>query len=69
MLKLLCEPLPASPSAQMEDIGELSQYAWRFRYPGAPYSPDSEEAEQATRMAAALLDAIDSRLEAEFNRN
>jgi hypothetical protein len=47
-------------------IERLSQYAWRFRYPGAPYSPERTEAEEARRVAGQLLDAVDAQLESQF---
>jgi len=46
-LKQLCLALAAGATAQLAGIGRLSQYARRFRYPGAPYSPEPEEAEEA----------------------
>jgi HEPN domain-containing protein len=68
VLKELCLPAIATPIAQLESVDDLTQYAWRFRYPGAPYSPGREEAEQAMGMASALLDSITSQLELELNR-
>jgi len=64
----LNELTPIAPPAQLEGIGRLTIYAWRFRYPGAPYSPDREEAERAMQMASQLLDAIASRLNTEFSQ-
>jgi hypothetical protein len=48
-------------------ISELTKYAWRFRYPCAPYLPDRKEAERAMRKASELLDAITSQLETQLN--
>ena len=54
-------------TGSLNNIGDLTKYAWRFRYPGAPYSPYREEAEQAIRKASDLLKAIDSELEDQLN--
>ena len=43
----------------------LSAYAWRFRYPGAPYEPTLEEAQTAFSLAEETVNAILSRLPAE----
>lgn len=66
-LKQQCLPLAAGAAAQLEGIERLSQYAWRFRYPGATYSPEPEEAGEARHAAAKLLDAIAAPLESQFN--
>jgi HEPN domain-containing protein len=67
-LRKLCLPLITSPIANLDEIDKLTKYAWRFRYPGAPYVPDRKEAEEAMSMASALLDAIMSQLHTQFNR-
>lgn len=67
VLRQLCLPLLTTPIAHLEDIDKLTRYASRFRYPGAPYSPDREEAEKTMQMASAFFDAISDQLEAEFN--
>ncbi len=40
----------------------LSKYAWRFRYPGAPYEPDAEEAAQGRVVAEHVRGEIRRRL-------
>ncbi|MBM4285202.1 MAG: HEPN domain-containing protein [Deltaproteobacteria bacterium] len=40
----------------------LTEYAWKFRYPGDPEEPSPEEAEEAIRTAASVAQAITSRL-------
>jgi HEPN domain-containing protein len=65
-LKQVCLPLAAGAAAQLEGIERLSQYAWRFRYPGAPYSPEPEEAEEARHAAAKVLEAMAAQLESQF---
>lgn len=40
----------------------LTEYAWRFRYPGEPEAPTYEEAVDALSLAREVLGAITSRL-------
>jgi hypothetical protein len=65
-LKRLCLLVAAELAGYLDKIGDLTKYAWRFRYPGAPYSPDRKEAEQAMRRASELLRAITTNLEAQL---
>ena len=41
---------------------ELSEYAWRFRYPGAPYEPDADEAARGLALARLVRTEIARRL-------
>jgi HEPN domain-containing protein len=43
----------------------LTQYAWKYRYPGETGSPTQEEAEAALMIASEVCDAIASRLREE----
>lgn len=65
-LKQSCLPLATGAADQLATIERLSQYVWRFRYPGAPYSPEVTEAEEARHPAGRLLDAMASQLELQF---
>jgi HEPN domain-containing protein len=65
-LKQSCLPLAAGAAIQLDGIGRLSQYAWRFRYPGTPYSPARGEAEEARKAAGQLLEAIAAQLQSQF---
>ncbi|HXB75007.1 MAG TPA: HEPN domain-containing protein [Candidatus Acidoferrales bacterium] len=65
-LKQMCLPYAGDATAHLAGIERLSQYAWRFRYPGAPYSPEQTEAEEARKAAGQLLDSIAARLESQF---
>ena len=40
----------------------LTKYAWRFRYPGAPYEPTLDECRTALQLAREVMDAVLSRL-------
>jgi hypothetical protein len=42
----------------------LTQYAWRFRYPGAPYEPQATEAQDGMQRAETLVLEIERRLPA-----
>ena len=43
-------------------VDALAKYAWRFRYPGAPYDPTLEEGRAASMLAREAMDAIMGRL-------
>jgi HEPN domain-containing protein len=43
----------------------LTEYAWKFRYPGGPYEPSAEEAADAIAIARGVVDSIRSRLPSE----
>jgi HEPN domain-containing protein len=45
--------------------GRLTDYAWKYRYPGEPDEPSREEAESALGLAREVYDAILARLPAE----
>ena len=40
----------------------LTQYAWRFRYPGVPYEPYSKEAQGGLQRAEAAVLEVERRL-------
>lgn len=40
----------------------LTEYAWRFRYPGELLEPSGEEAMEAVLVARAVYDAVVGRL-------
>jgi HEPN domain-containing protein len=65
-LKQVCLPLAGEAGAHLAGIERLSHYAWRFRYPGAPYTPERTEADEARQAAGDLLDAVSARLESQF---
>ena len=43
----------------------LSEYAWKFRYPGGPYEPTAEEAADAIAITRAVVESILCRLPSE----
>jgi HEPN domain-containing protein len=40
----------------------LSEYAWKFRYPGEPFQPEADEVAEALATARAVFEATVSRL-------
>ncbi len=52
----------ATLHAVVEQAGGLTQYAWKYRYPGEPESPTREEAEDALALARAVYEAVLARL-------
>jgi len=59
-----CEAIESSLSASITPAYELSKYAWLFRYPGAPYEPDPEEAKAGIQLAELVRNEILNRLPA-----
>lgn len=49
----------------IEAAYSLSRYAWLFRYPGAPYEPDVEEARRGRELAQQVRTEIRQRLSEE----
>jgi HEPN domain-containing protein len=60
-----CLAIDASLREAIDRAVPLSEYAWKFRYPGAPRDPDSEETAEALAAAREVVAAIASRLPAE----
>jgi HEPN domain-containing protein len=58
----LCESVDISFREHMTAAQKLSPYATQFRYPGGPLSPSKEEAEEAVRLAEAIVRLVRSRL-------
>ena len=60
-----CADLDSTLADLVDRADVLTKYAWRFRYPGAPYQPSSEEVEVARALAGQVYQAILDRLPAE----
>ncbi len=56
--------LAVDPSlrAAMERASPLTEYAWKFRYPGTPGEPSAAEVDEALAAARELLHEISQRL-------
>lgn len=55
---LPCVQLDASLQLPIQAASPLTEYAWRFRYPGDPAAPPPEEARLALRLAEAVVQVI-----------
>ena len=57
-----CAALDETLRAVADQAAPLTEYAWKFRYPGDINEPDRAEAEEALRTARNVFDAILERL-------
>jgi HEPN domain-containing protein len=57
-----CGAIDNSLAALVEEADVLSEYAWKLRYPGAPYLPNREEAESMLALAVRVFQEVQSRL-------
>ena len=60
-----CADLDPSFGTVTQRAAALTEYAWKYRYPGEPSEPPREEAEGALALARAVVDAVLARLPAE----
>jgi HEPN domain-containing protein len=58
----LCVGLDATLGTLADEAAPLTEYAWRFRYPGESDEPVREEAEQALVVARDVYESILTRL-------
>lgn len=58
----LCAEIDPSLLGILDRATPLTEYAWRFRYPGEPDEPSKEEASQALALAREVYDALLARL-------
>ena len=54
--------LDATFESLLRRAAPLTEYAWRFRYPGDPEEPDEDEARSALEVAREVHEAIVSRV-------
>jgi HEPN domain-containing protein len=57
-----CQAIDGTLAALLEEADVLSDYAWKLRYPGAPYTPEREEAEAMFGIAGRVFREVQSRL-------
>jgi HEPN domain-containing protein len=57
-----CVQLDLTLAAVADKAAPLTEYAWKFRYPGEPGEPERGEAEQALAIARNVYDAVVSRV-------
>jgi HEPN domain-containing protein len=54
-----CLAIDSSLESVVARAERLTQYAWRFRYPGAPFEPGAEETAEALDAARAVLERVE----------
>jgi HEPN domain-containing protein len=59
-----CVALDPTLQAVVDRAVPLTEYAWKFRYPGEPHEPSREEAEQALTTGREVYEAVLNRLPA-----
>jgi len=57
-----CISIDATLRPIVDRAAPLTEYAWKFRYPGEPSEPSHEEAEEALDTAREVLESLTSRL-------
>ncbi len=60
-----CAALDGSLATLVEQADALSDFAWKLRYPGSPYTPELSETGAMLTLAGAVFRAIQARLPAE----
>ena len=60
-----CAEIDPTLEPLLRQAAPLTEYAWRFRYPGEPEAPTRREADAAIELAAGVLHAVTARLPAE----
>jgi len=61
-LRAMCLVIDDSLDSALAGTQELTQYAWRFRYPGAPQDPDPADATDGLAKAELVLGEIRLRI-------
>ena len=61
-LATACALIDPALKSVLDPAETLSKYAWKFRYPGAPYAPDAQEAAAGLTLAEQVRTAIVGRL-------
>jgi HEPN domain-containing protein len=57
-----CLAIDDSLYSTMDGVDDLTQYAWRFRYPGAPPDPDPADAADGLAKAELVLREVRRRI-------
>jgi HEPN domain-containing protein len=58
----MCTRIDGTLAPAVEDVTPLTEYAARFRYPGAPWEPTLREAQESIELAGTFVDGILKRL-------
>ncbi|MCK6485824.1 MAG: HEPN domain-containing protein [Phycisphaerae bacterium] len=62
-----CTAIDATLDTLFGRAAVLTEYGWRYRYPGEPDEPTLDETEEAIQLADAVLSAVMERLPEETN--
>lgn len=65
MSRVAAVALDSTLAAVVDRAQDLTPYAWRFPYPGAPLAPVEDETREALAVAREVYEAILSRLPGE----
>ena len=65
----LATPLAPDLEALLDRAAGLTEYAWRFRYPGDVFDPSDEEIAEALATATEVVDTLESRAMAEASED
>lgn len=60
-----CLEIDATLREVIDQATPLTEYAWKFRYPGEPYEPTAEEAAEALATARLVYEALRQRVPGE----
>ena len=63
-----CLDLDQTIKSLIDRAVPLTEYAWKFRYPGEPEEPSREEAQEALELAREMFEAVIGRLPEETRR-
>ena len=58
----ICTSIDGALNDIVDEAVPLTEYAWAFRYPGAPPTPERREAEEALDIAERVVRAVVERL-------
>ncbi len=61
----LCAEIDVSLETLLRRVAPLSEYAWRYRYPGELGEPSASEAEEALALAGQVVEAVLGRVPGE----
>ena len=58
----MCFTIDGSLASAIQEVTPLSEYAVKFRYPGAPWEPSMQEAQESLQLARSFLNGVLKRL-------
>jgi HEPN domain-containing protein len=61
----VCRSIDKTLDPLLEQADQLSDYAWKLRYPGPIYTPDLDEAQTMLGIASDIFQQVQSRLPSE----